>query len=278
MNLSQFSKKEWRLFTLAAASLATVCAGWLGWNLSGANWAAAVSAGLIGGIIVGPLMVLLGSVNLKLNYLRGQIRRGHTSLREMTNIRPLLGGPPLDYGNWAADPFFLKVISQLIHRHEPNHVLECGSGTSTVFIAQTQERVGLSSSVTALEHLPKFAKRSRWLIEEHGLQTRATIVDAPLQEYTVDRKQLSWYGIEPSRFVEEPIDMLIVDGPPKSTGSLARYPAAFVLQDYLADDCVIIMDDGDRLDEERAAHRWAELLEAEIEYLGGPKGTYVLYS
>jgi predicted O-methyltransferase YrrM len=188
----------------------------------------------------------------------------------------LLDGLPLDYGDWAADPYFLKVLVQLIHRHKPKNILECGSGTSTVLVSQTQGQVSPSGSVTALEHLPEFAEKSRWLVKEHGLQKQATIVEAPLQEWTVDGKQVSWYGIELARFGNQKIDMLIVDGPPNSTGPAARYPAAFVLQEYLANDCVIIMDDGDRPNEEYAAHQWADLLGAEIEYMGGPNGTYVL--
>jgi hypothetical protein len=39
---------------------------------------------------------------------------------------------------------------------------------------------------------------------------------------------------------------------------------------------MVVMDDADRDDEEKAAHRWAELLNADLEYLGGPKGTYVI--
>jgi len=245
--------------------------------VSGGQWIAAVLGVILGAVIVGPLIVLLGSVNVKLNFLRGQIRRSHVALREMTNIRPLLDGPPLDYGNWAIDPFFGKVLAQLIHRHQPTHILECGSGTSTVFMAQLQEQVCRGGTVTALEHLDRYAQKSRQFIEDHDLADTAEVINAPLEKCQVDGKTLTWYGISPERFEEREIDMMVVDGPPQSTGPLARYPAAFVLQDYLADNYVIMMDDGDRSDEERAAHRWAELLGAEMRYVGGPKGTYVLH-
>jgi len=276
MNLAQFNKKAWQLITFTTSVLAVACAGWITWNVCGSNWSTVMSGALLGGLIVGPLMVLLGSVNLKLNYLRGQIKWGHTSLREMTNIRPLLDGPPLNYGKWAIDPFLGKVLAQQIYRHKPAHILECGSGNSTVLMAQLLQNTEGNGNVTALEHLSEYAEKSEQLLVDHDMQNGAEVVYAPLSEWTVDGKELLWYGIEPSRFSEQRIDMLVVDGPPASTGPLARYPAVFVLQEYLAEDCVIIMDDGDRPDEERAAHRWAEVLGADIEYMGGPKGTYIL--
>jgi predicted O-methyltransferase YrrM len=259
-----------------STGLAAVCAAWLSWELTGGHWRAVVAAAILGGMAVGPLVALLGSVNLKLNHLRGQIRRNHTSLRAMTNIRPLIGGPPLDYGDWAVDPFFGKVLAQLIHRHEPNHILECGSGTSTVFMARLQRKVSDHGSVTALEHLEKYATKSERLLQDHDLQNRAQIVFAPLREWNINGKTLPWYGVDTGRFRERPIDMLIVDGPPQSTGKWARYPAAFVLRELLSEECVIVMDDGDRSEERQTAREWAEMLDAHLEYVGGPKGTYIL--
>ena len=276
MNLAQVKKNTWQRLAIALAILAGGCAGWLSWIVSEGQWAAAVSGSILGAVIVGPLIVLLGSVNVKLNFLRGQIRRSHVALREMTNIRPLLDSPPLDYGNWAIDPFFGKVLAQLIHRHEPTHILECGSGTSTVFMARLQKRVCREGTVTALEHLDEYAQKSCQLVEDHGLSEMAEVVFAPLEECEVEGEPLTWYGVDPRRFEENKIDMMVVDGPPHSTGPLARYPAVFILEPYLSDDCVIVMDDGDRDDEQRTARRWADLLGAELEYAGGPKGTYVL--
>jgi len=276
MNLAQLSKKEWQQLSIGAAGLAAGCAGWVGWGLSNGAWSVAIPSALLGGLIVGPLIVLLGSVNLKLNHLRGRMKRGHTSLREITNIRPLLDGPPLDYGHWAVDPFLGKVLAQQIYRHEPTHILECGSGTSTAFMAKLLNRTNWKGRITALEHLSEYAEKTEQLLEDHNVQTRTEVVHAPLTEWSIDGKALEWYGVEPTRFDEHPIDLMLVDGPPETSGPMARYPAAFVLQDHLADHCVIIIDDGDRPGEKQAARRWAELLSMELEYVGGPKGTYVL--
>lgn len=276
MNLAQISKQTWRRLAGGLAVLAGGCAGWLAWILSGGQWSAACAAGVLGIITVGPLVVLTGSLNLKMNDLRGEIQRRYISLREMTNIRPLLDGPPLDYGNWAVDPHLGKVLAQLICRHEPDYILECGSGTSTVFMARVQHRFHPDGTVTALEHLPEYAEESRRLLEDHGLGEQANVILAPLEEWNIQGKQQPWYGVNRDRFTEQSIDMMVVDGPPETTGPMARFPAAVALKPYLSKKCVIVLDDGDRSDEKKTAQQWAEMLDADLEYAGGPKGTYIL--
>ena len=280
MKLDQIDKSAWRKIAFLLTVIASGCSGFLTWMLSNGQGDAALAGGLLGGLIVGPLIVLLGSVSLKLNDMRRQIKRqiwqSHASLREMTNIRPLVDGPPLDFGEWAVDPYFGKVLAQLISRHQPEHLLECGSGTSTVLMAQLQHRFCPDGELTALEHLSKYAEESNQLLEDHGVAEQVEVVLAPLEEWEVDGVTRPWYGVDVRRFSEQSIDMLVVDGPPGSTGPMARYPAAVLLKPYLSSDCVIVMDDGDRPDEKETARRWSELLEAEIEYAGGPKGTVIL--
>ena len=281
MNIGNFDKREWLSLTVEASALSAVSGGGLVWMLGDEQqMLPALLGAFLSLMVVGPLFLLLGSMNVKINDFREQtldrISNTHQSLRGLVNIRPLLDGPPLDYGAWAVDPYFGKLLAQLIYRHEPRHILECGSGTSTVLMAQFQNRVSESGTVTALEHLEEFARRTQQLINDHELEKEANVVLAPLEEWEIEEEMLTWYGVDPKRFKERKIDMMVVDGPPNETGPLARYPAAFILQEYLAEDCVIVLDDGDREDEKKAARRWATLLDAELEYVDGPKGAYIL--
>ena len=71
--------------------------------------------------------------------------------------------------------------------------------------------------------------------------------------------------------------MLIVDGPPATMGEMARYPALPSLHARLADNCVILMDDGNREDERLTAKRWTtEFPEFSAEFLYLEKGAYLL--
>jgi len=284
MNFEQFDKEAWGKLTVGFSVLALGCAGVLAWVLSGGELLAGILGGALGALVVGPLVLILGSINLKLNDMRqklqGQIEKEFSTTRktllEMVNIRPLVDGPPLDYHNWAMNPFLGKVLAQVITRYEPDHIVECGSGTSTVFMAHLLKKMNSTGVVTALEHHPAYAEKTRQLIEDHGLKETAEVLKAPLEEKDVDGKSLSWYGVSPGQFEEKSIDLLVVDGPPEATGPLARYPAVFVLRSCLSDDCVVVMDDGKREDEQQAARRWAEVLDAKIEYKEGTKGTYIL--
>jgi len=276
MDLSQLDKENWRTIAGGSAVLAGGCASWLAWEMSGGQWLLIVPAGILGGIITGPLIALLGSVNLKLNDLRTKIRREHLSLRELTNIRPLADGPPLDYGHWAIDPYFGKILAQLIYRHEPEQIVECGSGTSTAFMAKLLKQVNPEGQITALEHLSEYAQKTEQLLQDHAVETGTEVLRTPLREWEIEGTSHPWYGVDPDRFPKSSIDLLVVDGPPHTTGDNPRYAAAFVLKECLSDECVIVLDDGKRKEEEQAAKRWAEVLEADLGYKGGPKGTYIL--
>jgi predicted O-methyltransferase YrrM len=280
MNLAQLDKTNWKRLTVLAVFFAAAIGGALGWLSGGEQILAGLLGAVLSALVIGPLVLLLGSLNVKINDVRDQVLKQvdekHQAVREMVNLRPLLDGPPLDYGDWAMDPFLGKVLAQAIARHRPDYIVECGSGTSTVVMAQLLERYNPSGHVVAVDHLDEFATKTEDLVGEYGYGGNVDVLTAPLREWEVDGKRLTWYGISPTRFEERSIDLLVVDGPPWNTGPLARYPAAFILEPYLAEDCIVVLDDGDRSEEEKAAHRWAEFLDADLEYAGGPKGMYVL--
>ena len=50
--------------------------------------------------------------------------------------------------------------------------------------------------------------------------------------------------------------MLVIDGPPESTGPLARYPAGPALFPRLANEGVVFLDDANRYTETEILRRW----------------------
>src|SRR5690606_18547556 len=86
-------------------------------------------------------------------------------------------------------------------------------------------------------------------IRRHGLGATVEVRHAPL----VAR----WY--EASVFADiDTIDLLIVDGPPATTGQLARYPALPLLAERLSPGAVVVLDDAERDAEAEIARRWCE--------------------
>ena len=61
-------------------------------------------------------------------------------------------------------------------------ILECGSGSSTVWFATALAQRGGEGKVVALESNAPYAESTRAELAWHGLQDRATVLHAPLVE------------------------------------------------------------------------------------------------
>lgn len=179
-------------------------------------------------------------------------------LPKVTGTVPL---PPV--GGWALSAGSLLGIWDVVERVRPRTVVECGSGTSTVWLGYAARSVG-GVRVVALEHNAAFAERTHAMLADHGLLDVAEVRHAPLVDTDVDGASMRWYDVSALGDVPT-IDLLIVDGPPKSTGPLARVPAVPLLRERLSPGARVVMDDAHRPDEREAARRWAERDGVELE-------------
>ena len=93
------------------------------------------------------------------------------------------------------------------------------------------------------------------MLRDRGLEKFATVVDAPLKDYRIGGTEYRWYDI-PDGEIDEPIDVLLVDGPPGTTGPMARYPAVPVLLDRLSTLATVLVDDANRDDEVEMTSLW----------------------
>jgi predicted O-methyltransferase YrrM len=159
---------------------------------------------------------------------------------------------PLSRG-WAASPDFLVRVRERLLRRRPMVVVECGSGISTVVTALTLREIG-GGHVYSLEHSPEHARATRGELEKHGVQAFATVLDAPLEPQSIDGGQWTWYATR--GLPAGAIDMLVIDGPPKRTGKLARWPAGPLLFPRLSPGAVVLLDDAARPDEQEIVRRW----------------------
>ena len=154
---------------------------------------------------------------------------------------------------WAGSPDFLLFIADEIRRRQPNTLLECGSGVSTLVCARMVQKNGCGR-VISLEHDTVYADATRRLLTEYGLSNWATVVLAPLD---TKGSNSPWYSVDALSKSIAGIDMLIVDGPPSTVAPLARYPTLPVLASRLAPHAVIIVDDANRHDEREMLQLWA---------------------
>jgi hypothetical protein len=245
-----------------------------------------VAGGLAGLLLVmmGPAKlgaVVFGSALLALVLLESRQGRwllveGQRQQQALTQLRPLMGTLPLDLSGWAADPILINNAVRLMIETRPALVVECGSGKSTVMLGRCLRALG-HGQVISLEHDPIYAEQTRELLRLHAIADVATVVTAPLVPFGGGTTAGLWYGAEYEAMITQPIDILLVDGPPGSSAPRARYPAVPLLKSRLAAECWILLDDGDRPDERAIAHAWTTELGAKLVYLEGGRGGWLLH-
>lgn len=170
----------------------------------------------------------------------------------------------------AASPDFLLVLVKHIKKNKPEILFECGSGTSTIVLAKCLQENGYGH-IYSLEHDPIYANKTSIELEHYGLQKWATVINAPITTITKSEVEWKWYSQDDVPDVE--IDMLVVDGPPKNIGPLARYPALPILKEKLKKNAVIFLDDTDRTEERQIIELWnKEVNTARLEHYDCEKG------
>lgn len=181
---------------------------------------------------------------------------------------------------WAASPDFLKVMAGRILERGPCTIVECGSGTSSLVAGYLLEKLqtehGGGGKLYSFEHETDYAKQSRTQLEQHGLAAFVEVLDAPLVTHQIDGKSWLWYDLSPLPD-SVVIDILVIDGPPSVTQPHARYPALPLLEKYLSEHAVIILDDYIRAEDKEVVARWMARDSAwTLTELATEKGTAVL--
>jgi hypothetical protein len=177
---------------------------------------------------------------------------------------------------WAASPDLLNKIIEVILIEKPSLVMEASSGVSTLVIAYCLKQLG-KGKVVSLEHDAKYAAISQNLISFHGLEDIATIVHAPLKGFERNDQKWLWYNTDCLK-IDQPIDLLVIDGPPGNIQKLSRYPALPLLYRHLNNKSTIILDDGHREDEKKIVALWEkEFNHISTEFLDMEQGAYVIH-
>ncbi|EGV15957.1 glycosyltransferase [Thiocapsa marina] len=162
---------------------------------------------------------------------------------------------------WTVSPEFAWWLFQYVRAEQPNLVIELGSGVSTVVIASALEK-NSRGRLLAFEHEQTYLAKTAALLQAQGLADRVDLVYAPLRTYRFGDEAFRWYDIPwpilDTASAQCGAELLLVDGPPKATGDMARYPAHPLLKRYFAPSTCILLDDAGREEEQRIAARWRE--------------------
>lgn len=173
-------------------------------------------------------------------------------------LRPLLdAGGYLPWSSGAMRPAGLVEVCNTIVLDRRRRIVELGAGASTVLLARLARSAG--AAVDAIEHDDRWARWVRGQLAREGLDDVARIHHVPLAQSPAFARS-PWYGIAPlsAALAGEPIDLLVVDGPPAFDpgASQARHPALPTLDDRLTGDATVILDDLARPGEQQVLDRW----------------------
>lgn len=171
------------------------------------------------------------------------------------------GHPMPELGGWAMTSGTLVWIVDQIATGRISTILECGSGSSTVWFALALEQRGTPGHITSLESNADYADETRARLAELGLSHRADVLTAPLANLKIKgREPQPWFDFSVLGDDITDVDLLFVDGPiggpVKGISLEARYPALPVLADRLTDNALVILDDTDRQDERNIVEQW----------------------
>ncbi|MGH1561494.1 O-methyltransferase [Mumia sp. DW29H23] len=241
--------------TSAALALVGVVVGVSGYA---AQAVAALSASFLAGLVW--LAVYLWTVRTGVALTLAATQRTPSATVELGRTYDRLapdGATLPELGGWAVNPWAMIVMLDLVRSGQVSTILECGSGSSTVWFATALADRGGEGRVIALESSPEFAAATREELRRRGLDGRAEVVDAPLVPTRGEtRRSQPWFDLAALPDVAE-VDLLFVDGPPGNTSADARYPAFPALADRLRDGAVVVLDDTDRVDEAYVVERWS---------------------
>lgn len=159
--------------------------------------------------------------------------------------------------NWSACADFLGLIAQNILTEKPANILECGSGMTTLVMARACQ-MNSRGHVFSLENGEEYAQKSRDVLAAYGLSAYATVIHAPLVNYSVNEKDYQWYSLDECSVQD--IDMFVIDGPPGFIQKHSRYPALPLLFNKLSDGCQVFLDDAGRQEELEIVQLWQQQL------------------
>lgn len=155
---------------------------------------------------------------------------------------------------YAASPEFARVTYETVIERKPKLIVELGGGISSIIMGYAIEQNGFGSLIS-IDHKKKYMQQTRSQIKKHELDKYVTFEHAPLMEQQINTNFRIWYDLSNITF-DEPIDLLVIDGPPEPTEHKARYPALPTLGSHLSDSATIILDDAKRRSSKNIIKDW----------------------
>lgn len=220
-----------------------------------------------------PICVLCVINFLMLHYVFRHLvdmKDDYSQLTEFIQLKEKVGNEvtlPVSRG-YAASPDFLNEVLETVKTVQPKKILEASCGISTISISEYLiKNQQTDVEHIALEHDKFYAKKCQTKVRNKKSQ----VIVAPITEHIIKGKKWKWYSIDAVKDFKD-IDLYIIDGPPAYLQKNSRYPAVPLLAKNLSEDCVILLDDSYRPQEQAILAQWKEEFQMDYEILWSEKG------
>lgn len=210
-------------------------------------------------------------INLQesIDYSKKKLRKVDKTSDEAIALTHILSLNPKTYiplTSWSLFPTVLNRILNDVVINERKNILEFGAGTSTLFLALLIKRNKLDAKVNCIESDEKWIYILKKMLEENDCMDYVSFLYSPITELhdlNPFSKSSQWYDVPTLKNLllnSGKFDMVIVDGPQGNLCTNSRYPALPFIQDYLAENFSLYLDDLQREEERQISEEWSKIL------------------
>lgn len=184
-----------------------------------------------------------------------------------------------DFHGWPISPDIGLFLIDLMREQRYDLIIEFGSGTSTALFARAVQVLnGMASEspnhtpglnlpntdIVTFEHDKLYFTKTQHLLKSRGLEQGVQLVHAPLIDWTEGDQAYLYYDCESTlrglaeQYADRQLRILVlVDGPPGSTSTNARYPAVpCVFKAFARHQIDLVLDDASRPEEKQVIELW----------------------
>lgn len=204
-----------------------------------------------------------------------------------------------DFHGWPISPDIGLFLLEKMYEQHYDLIIEFGSGTSTAMIAKGVEMM-LSRTATgdgtslpevpeivSFEHDIDFYKKTYQILRNRGLVHLVQLEHTSLVDWSEGEQNYLYYDCQSTltALAQKCADrqlriLLLVDGPPGSTCTNARYPAVpFVFSAFGRHQIDVVLDDADRPEEKNVIDLWRKywtkrFIHLQESFMPSEKGLY----
>ncbi len=140
------------------------------------------------------------------------------------------------------------------------HILEFGAGISTILFAKFCQMQEIDAQIHTIDHDERWLEWLESFLTDEQLKRFVQIKNIPLKknEQNPFNQTLEWYDKSKLKdsLSDNRYDLVLIDGPPGRGGFHRYYAVPFIMEEYLQEKYLIVLDDVNRDAEKQILQQW----------------------